>query len=351
MTNKEAFLRPSNYLIEANKHYPQAWKMIDEYIQKYRANWPNWCFLPMNANVFGISKEDDEDFPQTLSDLHVLAAWRTTQGIYRIDPDVLEPLWDTSISGEIPTDVLYRLPEWCVYIETGKRDIGSGRTLHGFFACLDFSLGDPVELSDCVVIFLDIETGPNVENQLSPYIFPLKIGPGISATIEEMIDIYMDDTGNKFYPPDPEVFKNPLVKNIVQNDLKNLLPRIFSLLIHLCAENSEIRSTNGKDNPAKIISLKNTKNGLRYFPPNQPTVWETAWRIGASIRSYREKTSTSHENELGEKKRPHIRRAHWHSYWIGALNGERSIRIKWLPPIPVNVDSSDDLIPVIRGVD
>jgi hypothetical protein len=47
--------------------------------------------------------------------------------------------------------------------------------------------------------------------------------------------------------------------------------------------------------------------------------------------------------------RPHIRRAHWHSFWAGK-KGEQTIRLKWLPPIAVNAKDSDHLPAVIREI-
>ena len=47
-----------------------------------------------------------------------LAAWRVTQGIYRFDPTTFDALWETPVTGDIPTEVLFHLPEWCVYIPT-----------------------------------------------------------------------------------------------------------------------------------------------------------------------------------------------------------------------------------------
>src|SRR5690606_8718894 len=42
-----------------------------------------------------------------------LAAWRMTQGIYRIDPALYDALITTDLAGDIPANVLMRLPEWC----------------------------------------------------------------------------------------------------------------------------------------------------------------------------------------------------------------------------------------------
>jgi hypothetical protein len=41
----------------------------------------------------------------------MLAAWRATQGIYVFDSDVRRDIWNTPVSGDIPSDVLFHLPE------------------------------------------------------------------------------------------------------------------------------------------------------------------------------------------------------------------------------------------------
>ncbi|MBK9497365.1 MAG: hypothetical protein IPO08_23155 [Xanthomonadales bacterium] len=68
--------------------------------------------------------------------LAALAAWRTTQGIYRFDPELYAALINTPLTSELPVEVLFRLPEWCVYIETPGMTWGAS-TLYGFFAHLE----------------------------------------------------------------------------------------------------------------------------------------------------------------------------------------------------------------------
>ena len=58
--------------------------------------------------------------------LVTLAAWRRWDmeiqpGIYQFDFDFMSALSDTLITGDMPSEVLYRLPEWCIYIETNGR--------------------------------------------------------------------------------------------------------------------------------------------------------------------------------------------------------------------------------------
>jgi len=56
-----------------------------------------------------------------------------TKGIYRFDPEIFDELWATPVSGESPTAVLERRPEWCVYAQhlTGSPG-GDSRSLMTF---------------------------------------------------------------------------------------------------------------------------------------------------------------------------------------------------------------------------
>src|SRR3546814_1528001 len=67
--------------------------------------------------------------------------WRMTQGIYRYDATLRDAVLQTPLDGELPTAHLYRLPEWCVYVETDQETTHwAGRPLHGFFAHLEYDI-------------------------------------------------------------------------------------------------------------------------------------------------------------------------------------------------------------------
>ena len=50
--------------------------------------------------------------------LNVYATWRMTQGIYRFHPEANAALVETPVTGPLPIEVFYQLPQWCVFIET-----------------------------------------------------------------------------------------------------------------------------------------------------------------------------------------------------------------------------------------
>ncbi len=117
--------RQTRHLAQVTARYPDAWRAVERYRQMRGQDvpaWPGWCYVPM-AGAASIVR-DGSDAP--LSDeesswvgiVAALAAWRATQGIYRWHPEILSAVWTTPLDGEIPVEVLYRLPEWCAYLET-----------------------------------------------------------------------------------------------------------------------------------------------------------------------------------------------------------------------------------------
>src|SRR3546814_19198225 len=82
-----------------------------------------------------------------------------TQGIYRYDATRRDAVLQTPLDGELPTANLYRLPEWCVYVETDQETTHwAGRPLHGFFAYLEYDIarGGTPELR----LLLDVADDP-----------------------------------------------------------------------------------------------------------------------------------------------------------------------------------------------
>ena len=137
--------RPREHLAVAGRLYPDAWRRVDELRAgrgKDLPSWPDWCVLPL-AGAYAIVSADaglsrlDCDLVGDVGRMGALAAWRVTQGIYRFDPAVFDSVRETTLDGEIPCSVLYRLPEWCVYVETPGL-AWAGLPLHGFWAHLEW---------------------------------------------------------------------------------------------------------------------------------------------------------------------------------------------------------------------
>lgn len=100
------------------------WTRIEELRAEFRtvADWPTWSFAP-TAVAYPIAG----DQPMLAAKLMTLAAWRMTKGIYRFDPTLMAALVDTPLDAAVPVDVLRRLPEWCIYLDSTGFPLGEGR--------------------------------------------------------------------------------------------------------------------------------------------------------------------------------------------------------------------------------
>jgi len=94
---------------------------------------------------------------------------------------------------------------------------------------------------------------------------------------------------------------------------------------------------------ADIVPSYKPQKGLK---PNKAkkrsqAIWyDVGYRIGAELRSYN-RTKKDKQPHMGGTVRPHMRRAHWHHYWIGPKAGPRKLILKWIPPTMVAIKNEE----------
>lgn len=331
--------RPRDAVEQLSRDYPGAWSVLDQFrAGKGRAglpDWPAWCYLPMAASYAVISGGGPNrvslDRGADVGRMAALSAWRMTQGIYRFDPAVYDAIRSTPVAGDIPADVLCRLPEWCVYVETPGMDM-DGQPLHGVWAHLEC---DANTQRHELRLLLDTDA------RLVPV--PLHLGAwSLAESISRMLDESAAQALMRGGAPVPRALAAPL---------RGLVEPIVSLLLYICSEGAELGSGARKPgNPEP----KRTKRGWRLFQADRPTTWDVGVRLGAALRRAYQAERTGAAGAGGEHAgpRPHIRRAHWHGFWRGPLQGERSFALRWLPPIAVAMGDAApaDLPAVVRPV-
>lgn len=329
--------RPLKHLTGISKNFPYLWKSADSCREDRSGlpDWPDWCFFPLGGWMSLI----EESHPSKTAEDYIagmcigaIGTWRTTQGIYRFDATLYESIIRTPVEGDLPCEIIFRLPEWCVYVETPGMT-WDGANMHGFFAHLSWEgKRNQPELR----LVIDEESG------LMPYM--LCLGPwSLTEAVARTASIAKSQWNNLgFY------HGNELDKSKQQAFAEQVSP-LLSMVIYLCCQNAEI---NSGDRVPSMPKPTRTKKGLRHFPPNKPTTWDVGVRIGAALRKAYQ--AQSHDNGDGThaSPRPHIRRAHWHGFRSGPrkLPGgnvvplhDRAFELKWLPPIAVNLESPDDL--------
>ena len=183
-----------------------------------------------------------------------------------------------------------------------------------------------------------------------------------SSEYIESIKIYYHGLGNN------EI--KDLIRIQFLNDWESHKKDIISsvaLAIYLCAQNVEIDNDNNYKNTDalnKAIENKATddKNNISNRKKSNSFKTRTVkvgYRIGAAIRKSLNKQSSANtlndksHGEVGvhSKKSAHIRRGHYHHYWIGSKkDGTQKLILKWTPPTFVNAINEDEIIPTKHKV-
>lgn len=314
-------------------------------------DWPDWCFLPMAAAAAFVQHHDLA--PQCIATFAALWTWNQTRGIYRFDEALVEALEDMDPDKALPTEVFENLPEWCPYIETPHIDESRGFWVHLEY---DVNTGRR-ELR----FLLDTPVGEKYTGPLPALILHLPKGGTISqgvslATEEKIRQTARRGFGNLDNPAIKEA--TMLIQQVVAepHEVREIAKRI-PLVLYLCAENKDLCDIGPVYSRRPLDGKRGRKRRRRRHhrrPASKPSnarQWAVGYRIGAKLRKVAGERDHAGWTGTGSPKRPHIRRAHWHSFWRGPRHGPREIVIHWLPPIPINCDFADEDLPgVVRPV-
>ncbi len=294
--DKETSERLQRYLTQYHHKYPKVWKLLD----KFRAqrdlseedNWKNWCFCPLEV-IYSIISHIAVNSINVSLDVGILgglAGWRATQGIYRFDKTVFEAVWQTKLSGNLPIEILYHLPEWCLYVETPNKTVENIK-LNGFFVYLNRNQSN--HRDELRFIF-------DTEDQL--FCIPIYLS---KSTILESLETVLLDAAFQ----GEKIGIDPFRHRDTLYEVQSLIEPLISLTLYLCSQISEINEFENR------LPINYNLKHKRIFPPKKPQVWNVSYRLGSALRQTlneqtTEKTSGSERN----RPRPHIRRAHWHGF-------------------------------------
>lgn len=311
-------LRPVFLLNQIDKLYPKAWKYVEDVRARERHHYPSWCYLSINAfqAIVRLHAQIDENLSlpmplvEAAATLAVMETWRVTQGVYRFDPDVYEAVRTTPIYGDLPSEIFYQIPEWCVYIETPNYETVLGKH-HGFFAFLNFD-----ETTSAVSLRLLVE----MEKQRFPIILSIgnwSVFKSISKTIDETIE-RVNLNSNEYY--------------FLPATLQPIVESLLSLLLYVCSQNGAF------DDPLPSFPMsKKVQDRWQPVTDNKPKIWHMGVKFGTYMRKYC-------LAQLGDKTTNteiHLRPSQWDHSLIDKSSQDNLPKriLRWIPPIPVNTDN------------
>ncbi len=314
---------PNQFLNFFSSKVPDVWKAVDYYRymrDKEEDDWDRRVFMPLSGwNAITerlLPKSSVEAQVFAANNLQVMGAWRPTQDILRFDADFYGMLTKTGVSGNLPVEILERMPAWALYFEA-RGLVVEGRHYDGFFAGLDQS-----DNREQLILRLHFVALENMA--ILPYLLPLgdwSVEEAVARTNEQqrhaMRRLNMEMTGE--------------YTRIADQGLHAAL----NLLLYVCSygleENKAYDFGPGIRYPQPV---KVKRGNWRLFPPPKPVIHKLGTEIGEETRRFAERSCVPRPHG---SPRPHIRRAHWHGYWRGPLNDQdsRKFSLKWLPPFMV----------------
>jgi hypothetical protein len=308
---------PMSILKGLEAKYPRVWKAAEK-IRRERGrrmpNWPDWCYMPMGAWFAVANAAGWQPTERPVIDVPTMAAlgaWRHGKGVYRFEPEIFEMVYNTPPLGNIPTDLLLRLPEWSLYVELPPGAAGYyGYKLNGFFAYLECDLdkNNIMELR----LLLNPESGP--------------LGT-IHVTLG---DITLEESFNSFFAKYiQQIERWPEIALatggvIPPSDAAESMARevrgLVSLALYLCCDEPDVIVLRRPARQLRRSAVKLIES--RGGTPEAPDI--TIWQVGAKLAREIQAAEEVWEKEEaakapGERRRPrpHFRRGHWHPYWTG----------------------------------
>lgn len=271
----------------------------------------------------GMTEEQRKvEWMEEFSMSRICTKWSKNKIVYQLDAEFEKELLKTTGKVKIPFSMLEKLENKCFYIEFQE---GTQFTdYHGFFV-------NVVEWKDRYVIACSRLTESEVY-----YHFLIAMGKGTEGFGTE---IYEDENGERGFIYNPEDMTDGLHngdKNYVDSDYYNRNLKRDNLLVlqfitYLCADNCEIKLSEESQrtyHPSKTV--KNKYSEIRKY--------EVGYKLGKAIRTYKKRISSG-EHASGYTIKPHIRSAHWHTYYKGKGKTEKVIH--WLSEIFVHQELAE----------
>lgn len=299
-------------------------------------NIPEWCYMPTLYPFLMLTYDHGfQYYIENMNQLMSIASmytWRATKGVYHFEKELYDALIDQPLDGDLPCECLFHLPEWAVYIETPGL-LFEHANLDGFIAHLDYNM---------MSRSTDLQFAIFAENCIQPRMvaLPLENGGTIADALERT-----DQVDRAFIPGGKPHYIG------TRGEYTQTFTSMIQLLLYLCSDEPDMPKI---EHPMYRRCLT---GGVR--SPREPQTWTVGTRIASAIRKYNnqnhdyrtEGTLLQKSSHAGPK--PHVRSAHWHTYWVGPRNETYPIRkpiLHWLPPIPVGINENTVLPTSVHNV-
>lgn len=367
--SERPLLPPEEYIQRINKQFPNIWAAVKknrENIHSLKENgapafpaMPSWMEMTTGLVHYTVSHtpayeavmtaarfQGMNKFIEKMEDLTILApvyAWKKSKNVYRFAPELYNELIHQELDTSVNMDVFFQLPQYGTYVETPglRRD---NKAVKGVLAYIEQQPTANDEYLYCLNLcyFMNDKDTPHT---VDIFMYNMDGHTTLEMSFNNVFDA-LDEYNEKIESTTitKDLYKEVMNRDRFKKQIKESSP-FLNLLMFLCSKEPDI---------SEASKPETHHHGKHNKHTDEPKEWDVGIRISRMLlRSKSNEQGNPEGNGLGSAKRPHIRSAHWHSYWIGPRDEtypNRRIIIKWLPPIPINVRDEEALPVVIREV-
>lgn len=285
--------------------------------------WPDYCQLPIEAAFTLLQEQEDlspADAAAGAAELTACWIWRRSKIVYSFDPDLARALAEQAEDVEdadvLPCDLLVHLPYPCVYIKAPGLLEGTD----GFFAWIEYDLN--TKKTELRVQWVLTDMRHSV-----PQVLHLLPGETIKVCILDTIHTTQENLGEDIKLQDVDVGAARLVLSAIQ------------LVLYLVSENAEVEQAPISIERGHTAGKVTTVRKAQEDKASQVKEMSVGVRVGAALRKAHTTASSGKPASTGGTKRSHTRRGHWHHYWAGPKQGERTLLLKWTAPTIIHPDA------------
>lgn len=316
----------------------------DPYIsQETSAN--KYINLGMDQYALGIAPDIQKAAARAGVDQSVIAAaftrfyithfWRFAKAIYDFSPSFLSVLEQTE-DAPVYADILKQMP-----YRDFVMPLPAGMQYDGMFVHVEFD--EKYGKDDTDTLFLlclfksaskldDILTKTEMQWCLSGKMF-LKSFRDTIAAMEESRESGKGTAGDitvHGIPDSQGTAKNHTINDT--DDINRCLCIAVSACYYLASKNAEIKEVQVSKAKRPIVKSANGK-------PKRVAIkaYQVGYVLGKSFNAQMKARTISSGQTTGPRGgltvRPHVRRAHWHHYWVG--KGRTTLEVRWIEPVLV----------------
>ena len=305
---------------------------------------PEWSVTPTVPDVLIESLKPGSHDPNDAGGLIMkesMLYWSMTKGVYMFNQGLVEQL-DSPIRN-MPFEVFEYMPEPIVAM--GFQD-----TLDGLVDLAMVRIPQEMQ-AETIAPYL------KTEDDVRPlFIHVFKLDPKEWFTWRTLPTYCVNgclDDGRAFWELTKEVLEESEFyklnqafgdRSVAGAKYDGTVRKILNCALYLCSVNKDlVFNSSGNEVPQGFAK------GL--LAESNPRVKVIKYDVGARVgpKLALSKESCSGARNLTKGIRPHVRRAHWHHYWVGPKSDQKLV-LKWIAPVVCGSKSSKAVAPSLRKV-